>query len=81
LYKRLPSQCKQCGIRFSDSESGKQSMDAHLDMHFKQNLKATQNVGRGHSRSWFVGVEVRSISIQSECIIDSIAGLDSRCFI
>lgn len=35
-------------------------MEDHLDMHFRQNRKASQNVGRGHSRSWFVGVEVRS---------------------
>lgn len=27
-------------------------------MHFRQNRKANQNVGRGHSRSWFVGVDV-----------------------
>ena len=28
-------------------------------MHFRQNRKATQAVGRGHSRSWFIGLEVR----------------------
>jgi pre-mRNA cleavage complex 2 protein Pcf11 len=33
-------------------------MDDHLDMHFRQNRKANQNIGRGHSRSWFIGVEV-----------------------
>jgi len=26
-------------------------------MHFRQNRKANQNIGRGHSRSWFIGVE------------------------
>jgi len=35
-------------------------MENHLDMHFRQNRKANQNIGRGHSRSWFVGVEVCS---------------------
>ena len=34
-------------------------MDDHLDMHFRQNRKANQNIGRGHSRSWFIGIEVR----------------------
>jgi pre-mRNA cleavage complex 2 protein Pcf11 len=34
-------------------------MQDHLDMHFRQNRKANQNIGRGHSRSWFIGVEVR----------------------
>ena len=33
-------------------------MDDHLDMHFRQNRKANQNIGRGHSRSWFIGIEV-----------------------
>jgi hypothetical protein len=33
-------------------------MEDHLDMHFRQNRKANQNIGRGHSRSWFIGVEV-----------------------
>ncbi|KAJ7590956.1 hypothetical protein C8J56DRAFT_934310 [Mycena floridula] len=57
LYRSLALQCKQCGIRFSDSAVGKETMEEHLDMHFRQNRKANQNVGRGHSRSWFVGLE------------------------
>lgn len=58
LYDRLPAQCKQCGVRFSDDASGKKAMDDHLDMHFRQNRKVNQNQGRGHSRSWFVSLEV-----------------------
>ncbi|KIJ70064.1 hypothetical protein HYDPIDRAFT_35501 [Hydnomerulius pinastri MD-312] len=57
LYDRLPAQCKQCGVRFGDDSSGKKEMNDHLDMHFRQNRKASQNMGRGHSRSWFVNVE------------------------
>ncbi|KZW04079.1 hypothetical protein EXIGLDRAFT_600069 [Exidia glandulosa HHB12029] len=57
LYKRLPSQCKQCALRFSGEEAGKKALQDHLDMHFKQNLRASQNSGRGHSRSWFVSLE------------------------
>ncbi|KAJ7283542.1 hypothetical protein C8J57DRAFT_1171278 [Mycena rebaudengoi] len=57
LYDRLGAQCRQCGIRFPDTVFGKKRMEDHLDMHFKQNRKANQNIGRGHSRSWFVGVE------------------------
>ncbi|KAJ7764985.1 hypothetical protein DFH07DRAFT_811027 [Mycena maculata] len=65
LYDRLAAQCKQCGIRFPDTVFGKKRMEDHLDMHFKQNRKANQNIGRGHSRSWFVGVEdwVQDMSI------------------
>ncbi|KAF9057660.1 hypothetical protein BJ165DRAFT_1422254 [Panaeolus papilionaceus] len=57
LYDRLASQCKQCGLRFPDTASGKKTLNDHLDMHFRQNRKAGQNVGRGHSRSWFIGLE------------------------
>jgi pre-mRNA cleavage complex 2 protein Pcf11 len=57
LYDRMPVQCKQCGLRFSDTAQGKKTMQEHLDMHFRQNRKASQSVGRGHSRSWFLGVE------------------------
>lgn len=34
-------------------------MEDHLDMHFRQNRKANQSLGRGHSRSWFVDLDVR----------------------
>ncbi|KAI6047416.1 hypothetical protein EDC04DRAFT_2623243 [Pisolithus marmoratus] len=57
LYNRLPVQCKQCGLRFSDDPCGKKQMDDHLDMHFRQNSGVGQNVGRGHSRCWFVSLE------------------------
>lgn len=59
LYDRLPVQCKQCGVRFTDDTLGKKEMEDHLDMHFRQNRKASQNIGRGHSRSWFVDLQVR----------------------
>jgi pre-mRNA cleavage complex 2 protein Pcf11 len=58
LYNRLPLQCKQCAMRFPAGETGKKSMEDHLDLHFKQNRKASQNTGRGHSRSWFVAQQV-----------------------
>ncbi|KAH9943494.1 uncharacterized protein BXZ73DRAFT_40385 [Epithele typhae] len=57
LYGQIPTQCKQCGIRLPEGSSGKKDFDEHLDMHFRQNRKASQAVGRGHSRSWFVGLE------------------------
>ncbi|KAG6831134.1 hypothetical protein H0H92_012559 [Tricholoma furcatifolium] len=57
LYDKLAAQCKQCGVRFADTVIGKKHMDDHLDMHFRQNRKANLNIGRGHSRSWFTGLE------------------------
>ncbi|PPQ77654.1 hypothetical protein CVT25_011089 [Psilocybe cyanescens] len=57
LYNQQGLQCKQCGIRFPDTKLGKRRQDDHLDMHFRQNRKASDDVGRGHSRSWFTSVE------------------------
>jgi outer membrane protein TolC len=34
-------------------------IEDHLDMHFRQNCKANQSLGRGHSRSWFVNLDVQ----------------------
>jgi pre-mRNA cleavage complex 2 protein Pcf11 len=48
-------------MRFQDSSVGKKKMEDHLDMHFRQNRKASQNIGRGHSRSWFIALEVRML--------------------
>ena len=58
LYNRLAVQCKQCGVRYEDTPTGKKLLEEHMDMHFRQNRKASQAVGRGHSRSWFVTMEV-----------------------
>lgn len=66
LYDQLPGQCKQCGIRFSDSTLDKQKMQDHPNMHFKQNRKAGLATSQGHSREWFIGVEVCSILIYVE---------------
>jgi hypothetical protein len=56
-------------------------MDDHLEMHFRQNCKANQNIGRGHSRSWFIGIEARiKINVIISLIQTSILGLDTRHF-
>ncbi|KAG1901129.1 uncharacterized protein F5891DRAFT_936818, partial [Suillus fuscotomentosus] len=52
-------QCKQCGVRFLDDTLGKKEMEDHLYMHFRQNCKANQSLGHGHSRSWFVDLDVQ----------------------
>lgn len=59
LYDNLAGQCKQCGIRFRGDADGKKRLEAHLDMHFAQNRKASQAAGRGYSRGWFVPIDVR----------------------
>jgi len=55
LYDQQGAQCRQCGVRFSETKLGKKSLENHLDMHFRQNSKVDQ--GRGHSRSWYIGLE------------------------
>ena len=55
-------------------------MQEHLDMHFRQNRKASQNVGRGHSRSWFLGTEVSNTRLEISyglSLTGTCAGLDS----
>jgi pre-mRNA cleavage complex 2 protein Pcf11 len=54
LYERLPLQCKTCGIRFDDSESGKKAFDFHLDCHFRKARKQTEQVRKLLSRNWFI---------------------------
>lgn len=55
LYSALPLQCKQCGLRFS--ESGQSKMAAHLDAHFRHNRQKKEISKRKLSRSWFVNVD------------------------
>ncbi|KAI8968386.1 hypothetical protein BDF20DRAFT_916922 [Mycotypha africana] len=57
LYSAEPLQCKQCGLRYPETEKGQAKMDAHLDAHFRQNRKMKERVKRGLSRSWFVSVD------------------------
>lgn len=57
LFLKRTVQCKQCGRRFSDDAAGKKKLEDHLDMHFRQKRKASQNTGRGHSRSWFTALD------------------------
>jgi hypothetical protein len=52
---------------FVDNSVGKKEMQDHLDMHFRQNRKANQNIGRGHSHSWFVALEVYFMSKTQRC--------------
>ncbi|BFZ61113.1 mRNA 3' end processing factor [Saitoella coloradoensis] len=57
LYGALPLQCRTCGRRFADSVEGRAERDKHLDWHFGVNKRGREGVGRGVSRSWYLGVE------------------------
>ncbi len=77
LYDYLPLQCQQCGIRYPDTTLGKQRLEDHLDLHFRQNRKLNQNLGRGHDRSWFTSVEVRALADRSNRCLTLAIGLGS----
>jgi pre-mRNA cleavage complex 2 protein Pcf11 len=49
-------------MRFAEGSIGKKKMDDHLDMHFRQNRRSTLAVGRGHSRSWFISIQVKCLT-------------------
>ncbi|KAF8308156.1 hypothetical protein DL93DRAFT_2171317 [Clavulina sp. PMI_390] len=57
IYEGMSLKCKQCAWRFPENEAGQKAFEDHFDMHFRQNKRAKEAVGRGYTRSWFVGAE------------------------
>ncbi|OLL26358.1 hypothetical protein NEOLI_004592 [Neolecta irregularis DAH-3] len=55
LFSMMPLQCRTCGQRFADAESGRKDRDEHLDWHFRINKKLRE--ARGQSRTWYVTEE------------------------
>ncbi|BEI84132.1 hypothetical protein CcaverHIS002_0407360 [Cutaneotrichosporon cavernicola] len=45
----LPVRCKQCGERFPEGEN---TLQAHMDWHFRRNRKERETEGRGAHRRW-----------------------------
>jgi pre-mRNA cleavage complex 2 protein Pcf11 len=56
-FKELSLQCRQCSNRYPAGPKGQESMDRHLDWHFRQNRRARDSTARGQSRSWFSRLE------------------------
>ena len=56
LYEAIPLQCKQCGLRFSqsDDQDSKSIFDAHLDWHFRMKKKLRDRGKKTSSREWYV---------------------------
>ena len=83
LYDRMPLQCKQCALRFHDNARGKIQMQDHLDSHFRQNRRAKETAGRGHSRSWFISIQVcvnSMIEVAVRVANSSLIGFPFRTF-
>ena len=53
LYEDLALQCKTCGIRFRDTELGRQRLTKHLDSHFRRNMRLKEKSKRVMARDWF----------------------------
>jgi pre-mRNA cleavage complex 2 protein Pcf11 len=79
LYIKDSPQCNECGMRFPAGEDGKIKLRDHLDQHFRQNTKSSENVGRGFSRSWFVGRKVRRSVALSHPDTDFVALIELDC--
>lgn len=52
LYEGLPRQCKNCGLRFADSTEGEKNLEAHLDAHFRRNVRLKDRARRVIARVW-----------------------------
>ena len=53
IYDDLSLHCKTCGVRFRDTEKGQQRMTAHLDSHFRRNMRLKEKSKRVMARDWF----------------------------
>jgi hypothetical protein len=49
----MPKQCANCGLRFPDTESGRQSHRLHLDGHYRRKARFRQRTKRVLARDWF----------------------------
>lgn len=53
LYS-LPRQCANCGLRFPDTDAGKEAHRMHLDGHFRRKARLRQKTKRVLARDWFL---------------------------
>lgn len=57
LYAEMPLQCKNCALRFPDTEDGQSRLTVHLDSHFRRNMRLKERSKRVLARDWFGGEE------------------------
>ncbi|KAJ3350297.1 hypothetical protein HDU83_009768 [Entophlyctis luteolus] len=57
LYDPSTLQCKQCGMRFAGTESGRKKNSAHLDWHFRQNKRLREKGRRAVCREWYLDID------------------------
>ena len=49
----IPKQCANCGLRFPDTERGRQAQRLHLDGHYRRKARFRQRTKRVLARDWF----------------------------
>lgn len=52
LYEALPRQCTNCGLRFPDTPEGQTKLHAHLDAHFRRNIRLKDKGKKVMARIW-----------------------------
>lgn len=52
LYEALPRQCTNCGLRFPDTAEGQSKLHAHLDAHFRRNIRLKDKGKKVMARIW-----------------------------
>jgi len=60
IYDFYALQCKNCGFRFPDTEDGKTQMAAHLDAHFRRNMRLKDKSKKILAREWAMKEEVKT---------------------
>ena len=65
IYDDLSLHCKTCGVRFRDTPKGHERMTAHLDFHFRRNMRLKEKSKRVMARDWF-GFESDWINAKSD---------------
>ena len=53
IYDPTALQCKNCGLRFSSSQSDSEAYSQHLDWHFRIKRKEKDNAKKAESRRWY----------------------------
>ena len=53
IYDPTALQCKNCGLRFSSSQSDSVAYSQHLDWHFRIKRREKDNAKKAESRRWY----------------------------
>lgn len=56
-FYSLPRQCANCGLRFPETEVGREAHRIHLDGHFRRKARIRQRTKRVLARDWFLPAE------------------------